>query len=156
MRTRTCDFEIYWPLIFPERIGRYRKLTLNVRFWRSKFDNHTASKYLRATSELFQSNVGPLEGLKIQEGGWPRSILVGFYADIFWESRCSIRINVWHHFYKILLVFDVHYQVRVKVMSGKSWNYQKMVKVKGCLKLSFFLWFTHWWNRLCETDWLDS
>ena len=25
---------------------------------------------------------------------------------------------------------------------------------KGCLKLSFFLWFTHLWNRLCETDWL--
>ena len=22
------------------------------------------------------------------------------------------------------------------------------------LKLSFFLWFTHWWNHLCETDWL--
>ena len=31
----------------------------------------------------------------------------------------------------------------------------KLLKVgKGCLKLSFFLWFTHWCNRLCETDWL--
>ena len=31
----------------------------------------------------------------------------------------------------------------------------KLLKVgKGCLNLSFFLWFTHWWNRFCETDWL--
>ena len=25
---------------------------------------------------------------------------------------------------------------------------------KGCLNFSFFLWFLHWWNCLCETDWL--
>ena len=25
---------------------------------------------------------------------------------------------------------------------------------KGCLKFSFFLWFTHLWNCLCQTDWL--
>ena len=36
-----------------------------------------------------------------------------------------------------------------------AWKKLKLPKVgKGCLKLNFFLWFTHWWNRLCETDWL--
>ena len=43
-----------------------------------------------------------------------------FYADISWESRCSIEINVWDHFYKILLVFEVPYWPQVKGMPGKS------------------------------------
>ena len=37
----------------------------------------------------------------------------------------------------------------------EAWKMLKLPKIdKGCLKLSFFLWFTHWWNSLCETDWL--
>ena len=32
-----------------------------------------------------------------------------FYGDISWESGCNIEINVWTHFYKILLVFEVPY-----------------------------------------------
>ena len=52
----------------------------------------------------------------------------GFYANISWESRCNIEIYVWAHFYKILLVFEVPYQPWVKGMSGKSYNYQKLVK----------------------------
>ena len=35
------------------------------------------------------------------------SVEMGFYADISWESRCKIEINVWPQFYKILLVFEV-------------------------------------------------
>ena len=36
-----------------------------------------------------------------------------------------------------------------------AWKKLKLPKFgKGCLKFSFFLWFTHWWNRLCETGWL--
>ena len=36
-----------------------------------------------------------------------------------------------------------------------AWKKLKLPKVgKKCLKLSFFLWFTHWWNCFCETDWL--
>ena len=53
----------------------------------------------------------------------------------------------WAQFCKILLVFEVSYQPWVKGMPGKSYG-------KRCLKFSFFLWFTHWWNHLCETDWL--
>ena len=34
---------------------------------------------------------------------------MGFYANISWKSRCNIEINVWAHFYKILLVFEVPY-----------------------------------------------
>ena len=45
---------------------------------------------------------------------------MGFYADISWESRCNIEINVWAHFYKLLLVFEVPYWPRVKWMPGKS------------------------------------
>ena len=45
---------------------------------------------------------------------------MGFYADISWESRCNIEINVRPQFYKILLVFEVPYQPRVKGMPGKS------------------------------------
>ena len=47
---------------------------------------------------------------------WTPALCVemGFYADISWESRCNIEINVWAHFYKILLVFEVSYQPRVK------------------------------------------
>ena len=46
---------------------------------------------------------------------------IGFYADIFWESKCNIEINVWPHFYKILfIVFEVPYQPQVKWMPRKS------------------------------------
>ena len=45
---------------------------------------------------------------------------MGFYTDISWESRWNIEINVWAHFYKILLVFEVPYRPRVKWMSGKA------------------------------------
>ena len=45
---------------------------------------------------------------------------MGFYSDISWESRYNIEINVWAHFYKILLVFEVSFQPWVKGMSGKS------------------------------------
>jgi hypothetical protein len=45
---------------------------------------------------------------------------MGFYADISWESRRNIEINVWAHFYKILLVFEVPYWPQVKWMPEKS------------------------------------
>ena len=36
---------------------------------------------------------------------------VGFYADISWESKCNIEINVWGHFFKLVsLAFEVPYQ----------------------------------------------
>ena len=70
-----------------------------------------------------------------------------FYGDISRESKCNIEINVWAHSHKILLV----YLPRVKMMPEKT----KTTKIgKGSLKLSFFLWFAHWWNHLCGTDWL--
>ena len=76
---------------------------------------------------------------------------MGFYANISWESRCNIKINVWAHFYKILLVFEVPYW---PPSQKNAWKKIKQQKVgKGCLKLSSFFWFTHWWNHLCETDW---
>ena len=76
---------------------------------------------------------------------------IGFYADISWESRYNIEINFWAHLYKVLLVFEVLYRPWVKVMPEKL----KLPKVdKTCLKFSIFLWSTHWWNCLCETDWL--
>ena len=78
---------------------------------------------------------------------------MGFYGDIiFWESRCNIEINVWAHFYKILSVFEVPYRPRVKGMPGKRLKLPKVGKT--CLKICFFIWFTHWWNRFCESDWL--
>ena len=45
---------------------------------------------------------------------------MGFYMDISWESRCNNEINVWAHSDKILLVFEVPYQPRVKGMPEKS------------------------------------
>ena len=34
-----------------------------------------------------------------------------------------------------------------------AWKKLKLSNIgKGCLKHSFFLWFTNWWNRFCETD----
>ena len=60
---------------------------------------------------------------------------MGFYTDISWESRCNIEINVWAHFYKILLVSEVPYQPGVKGMPGKSLN-QKLVK--DVSNLAFF------------------
>jgi hypothetical protein len=42
-----------------------------------------------------------------------------------------------------------------KAKTTKGWKKLKLPKVgKGCLKLSFFLWFTHLCNLLWETDWL--
>ena len=37
-------------------------------------------------------------------------------------------MNVWSHFYNILLVFEVPYWPWVKEMPGKCWNYQKLEK----------------------------
>ena len=56
-------------------------------------------------------------------GGGALYVEMGFYADISWESRCSIKINVRAHFYKILLVFEAPYQPRDKGMpkTTKSW-----------------------------------
>ena len=34
----------------------------------------------------------------------PLCVEMGLYADIFWESRCNIEINVCAHFCKILVV----------------------------------------------------
>ena len=39
----------------------------------------------------------------------PLCVEMGFYADISWESRCNIEINVRAYFYKNLLVFEVPY-----------------------------------------------
>ena len=50
----------------------------------------------------------------------PLCVEMGLYADIFWESRCNIEINVCDHFYKILLVFGVPYRPRVKWIPGKG------------------------------------
>ena len=38
---------------------------------------------------------------KMEEGGRALCVEMGFYADISWESRWNIEINVWAHFYKI-------------------------------------------------------
>ena len=57
--------------------------------------------------------VGRFKNLR---GGAALCVEMGFYADISWESRFSIEINVWMLHYKILLVFEVPYQPRVKEM----------------------------------------
>ena len=58
--------------------------------------------------------------------GGALGVNMGFYADISWESRCNIEINVWGHCYQFLLVFQVPYPPLVKRMpekakSTKSW-----------------------------------
>ena len=47
-------------------------------------------------------------------GGGALCVEMGFYT----ESRCNM--NVWVHFCKILLVFEICYWPRVKWMPGKS------------------------------------
>ena len=47
----------------------------------------------------------------IGRGGGALCVEMGFYADISWEARCNIEINFCPHFYKILLVFEVPYQL---------------------------------------------
>ena len=109
-----------------------RLFYLGMNFWRSIWPNFLCRFCFRISAD------GKEEG----------HCVLKWYADISWESRCNIEINIWAHFYKILLVFEVPYQ-------RDAWKKLKLPKVgKGCLKLSFFLWFTHWWNCLCETDWL--
>ena len=57
-------------------------------------------------------------------------IEMGFYADIYWESRWNIEINIRAHFYKILLVFEVPYPTPSQMDAQKK---QKLPKVgKGC------------------------
>ena len=63
----------------------------------------------------------------------------------------SHKMSPWAHFCKILLFLKYLINPESKGCLEKL----KLPKFgKGCLKLSFFLCFTHWWNRLCETDWL--
>ena len=52
----------------------------------------------------------------------PPPLTVEFDADISWK------LNKCLSFYKILLVFEVHYRPRVKGMPGKSKSYHKLVK----------------------------
>ena len=78
----------------------------------------------------------------------PLCVEVGFYADISWESRWDIEINVWAQFCKI-------FSTLLTLNKRDAWKKLKLPKVgKDCLKLSSFLWFTHWWNRSFETEWL--
>jgi hypothetical protein len=51
-----------------------------------------------------------------------------FYGDISWESRCSIEINVGPHFYKIFLVFEVPYGLRVKGMPEKAQTIDRIIE----------------------------
>ena len=65
---------------------------------------------------------------------------MGFYEDISWESRCNIEINVGPRFYEIFFGF---WSTLSSPSQRDSWKKLKLPKVgKGCLKLSFFLWFT--------------
>ena len=57
--------------------------------------------------------------ITIRRGRGALCVEMVLYADISWESRCNIEINVWAHFHKILLVFEVPYQPWVKGMPGK-------------------------------------
>ena len=85
------------------------------------------------------------------EGGEGHCVLKwGFTLTDSWESRSNIEINVSSFPYN--LVFEVPYWPCVKWMSLKK---AKTIKNGNeCLNISFFVWFTHWWNLLCETDWL--
>ena len=56
--------------------------------------------------------------ITIRRGRGALCVEMVLYADISWESRCNIEINVWAHFYKILLVFEVPYRPGVKWMPG--------------------------------------
>ena len=49
-----------------------------------------------------------------------------YAADISWESRCNIEINVWAHIYRILIVYEAPYRPQVEGMPRKSQNYQKL------------------------------
>ena len=51
----------------------------------------------------------------------------GFYADISWKSRCHIEINVWPHFWKILLVFEV--LTLLTPSQRDAWKKLKLLKV---------------------------
>ena len=54
---------------------------------------------------------------------------MGLYKDISWESWSNIVINIWAHFYKILLVFEVPYRLESKRWLEKTkTKYQKLVK----------------------------
>ena len=70
------------------------------------------------TAELARATV--LQGRRNNEAGGALCVEVGFYADISWESRHNIEINVWAHFNKILLAFEVPYRPRVNWMPEKS------------------------------------
>ena len=66
---------------------------------------------------------------------------MGFYEDISWESRCNIEINVWPHFYKILLVFEVPYRPWVKGMPQKYSRLRCLLRVKGLVICFYLGWF---------------
>ena len=51
-------------------------------------------------------------------GGGALCVEMGFYAEISWESRWNIEINVKADIYKILVVFEVPCQPQV--LSGAN------------------------------------
>ena len=76
----------------------------------------------------------------------------GFYADHF----LGIKMHHWIKCLSSLLSDFVSFWSNLSTPNqGDAWKKLKLPKAgKGCLKLRFFLWFTHWCNRLCETNWL--
>ena len=70
--------------------------------------------------DIFTNSSIAQQGPRIMRGEGALCVEMGFYVDIFWESKCNIEINAWAQFYKILLVFEVPYQPLVKGMPVKS------------------------------------
>ena len=74
-----------------------------------------------------------------------------FYTNISWQPRN------WNKCLSPLLWdFDSFWSTYlINLVSKGCLEETKTTKVgKGCLKVSFFLRFRHWWNHLCERDWL--
>ena len=68
---------------------------------------------------------------------------MGFYADISWESRCNIEINVWAQFFKTLLFLEVPYRPQVKGMPGKGQS-PPPPKIFGRNRSKTFSFKRHW------------
>ena len=120
-----------WNSMILRLLGRLAPLLCYIQEYISNWKTLEAA-WLISTNKLSSDpalymQTPPLQGCWNREGQGgqsrplpPLCVEMGVNADISWESRCSIEINVWAHFYKILLVFKVPYWPWVKGKTGKS------------------------------------
>ena len=147
----TANLDTYYSFLFPRSkysIRRAPCLSKIQQQW--KIGNHLIENFM---------NKQELEDISMSSvvevwGGWGGGTLC--WNGVLGGHFLGIKMQYWNKCLSSLLQDFVSFWSTLSTLSQRdAWKKLKLPKIgKECHKLSFFLWFTHWWNHLCETNWL--